>query len=181
MEEKRYSQVKAMLAISKASLRSIMRSPSAVVFTLAFPLIFILVFGFISGGGFVVKVGVSKNSSSGNPVYLVLKNIPAIRLVENTPDAELMSELQKGRIDGIITLSTDTMQHSKIIIDLKTTSASAEKGRVLKMILNDVVNQMNLRTSGMKSSVAEIRQQDIPGRKYKTIDFILPGNWGFRC
>ena len=41
----KYSQTKAMLAIAKASLRSIMRSPSAVVFTLAFPLIFILVFG----------------------------------------------------------------------------------------------------------------------------------------
>jgi len=42
-----YSQFRAMLAISRASLRAILRSPSAVIFSLGFPLIFILVFGFI--------------------------------------------------------------------------------------------------------------------------------------
>ncbi len=46
-----YSQIKAMLAITRASLRSILRSPSAVIFSIAFPLIFILVFGFLSSGG----------------------------------------------------------------------------------------------------------------------------------
>lgn len=46
-----YSQITAMFSITKASFRSILRSPSAVVFSIAFPLIFILVFGFISVGG----------------------------------------------------------------------------------------------------------------------------------
>ena len=45
-----YNQLKAMLAITKASLHAILRSPSAVIFSFAFPLIFILVFGFIGGG-----------------------------------------------------------------------------------------------------------------------------------
>lgn len=48
---KPYSQLTAMLSITKASFRSILRSPSAVVFSIAFPLIFILVFGFIKVGG----------------------------------------------------------------------------------------------------------------------------------
>ena len=42
-----YNQWRAMLAITRASLRSMTRSPSAVVFSLAFPLVFIVVFGFI--------------------------------------------------------------------------------------------------------------------------------------
>ena len=46
----KYSQLRAMLAITKASLRSISRSPSAVVFSFVFPFIFIIVFGFIGGG-----------------------------------------------------------------------------------------------------------------------------------
>jgi hypothetical protein len=49
-----------MFAIARASFRSITRSPSAVVFTLAFPLVFILVFGFIGGGGISVHVAVKK-------------------------------------------------------------------------------------------------------------------------
>ncbi|HNL65926.1 MAG TPA: ABC transporter permease, partial [Ferruginibacter sp.] len=47
----KYSQVRAMLAITKASLRAIFRSPSAVVFSFAFPFVFILVFGFIGNSG----------------------------------------------------------------------------------------------------------------------------------
>jgi ABC-2 type transport system permease protein len=56
---KKYNNLTATLALAKASFRSIMRSPSAVVFTLAFPLIFILVFGFLGGGGTRIDVGVT--------------------------------------------------------------------------------------------------------------------------
>ncbi len=54
----KYSQFRAMFAVTKASLHSIVRNPSAVVFNLVFPLIFIIVFGFISGGGFRIDVAV---------------------------------------------------------------------------------------------------------------------------
>ena len=65
---KNYSQIKAMLAIARASFRSILRSPSAVVFTLLFPLIFILVFGFINGGGLSLDVALDERSDTRNPV-----------------------------------------------------------------------------------------------------------------
>ena len=44
--EKKYNQFAAMVALTKAALKAIFRSPSAVVFSLVFPFIFILVFGF---------------------------------------------------------------------------------------------------------------------------------------
>ena len=50
---KPYSQTKAIFAITKASLRAIFRSPPAVNFGFAFPLIFLLFFGFIGGVVFV--------------------------------------------------------------------------------------------------------------------------------
>ncbi|NJO24812.1 MAG: hypothetical protein HC867_02005 [Bacteroidia bacterium] len=46
-----YNHIKGMLAITKASLKAVFRSPSAVVFSFVFPLVFILVFGFIGGSG----------------------------------------------------------------------------------------------------------------------------------
>jgi ABC-2 type transport system permease protein len=61
-----YSQTRAMMAIAKASFRSITRSPSAVVFTLVFPLIFITVFGFIKGGN--VSLDVAGFVHIGGPV-----------------------------------------------------------------------------------------------------------------
>ena len=60
--QQKYNQFQATMAIARASLTSILRSPSAVVFSLLFPLIFIVVFGFIGGGGISVDVGLDKKS-----------------------------------------------------------------------------------------------------------------------
>lgn len=174
-----YSQLRAMLAISKASFRSITRSPSAVVFTLAFPLIFILVFGFISSGRFSVDLGINTTSHKNNPIYTGLKNIGSIRLIEDARDDELMKELQKGRIDGILTISSGRTINAQYLVNLQTSAASVEKGNLLELILNNVINQMNLNTANLKTATAEFRQQEVHGREYKTIDFILPGQLGF--
>jgi ABC-2 type transport system permease protein len=67
--ESRYSQFKAMLAITRGSLRAIFRSPSAVLFSIAFPLIFILVFGFIGGSGKIsVSVAFTAASDTSKPI-----------------------------------------------------------------------------------------------------------------
>ena len=70
-----YSQLKAMLAITKASLRGQFRSPSAVLFSFAFPFIFILVFGFIgkNAGVPVYKVALAKNCDTTNALYDSIK------------------------------------------------------------------------------------------------------------
>ena len=59
MENKKYNQFKAIKSISKASLISLFRDPSTVVFSILFPIIFIVVFGFLGGGGSVLEVAVS--------------------------------------------------------------------------------------------------------------------------
>ena len=74
---KSYSNFRATMAIAKASFRSIIRSPSAVVFSLAFPLIFIVVFANVGGGGVTVDVGVAKTCDTTGPVYQTLKKILA--------------------------------------------------------------------------------------------------------
>ena len=83
----KYNQGKAMLAITKASLRAIFRSPSAVVFSFVFPFIFILVFGFIGDGGGVpvYKIAIDKNSDTSNALYdslIVSNRIKIVRFWE---------------------------------------------------------------------------------------------------
>src|ERR1700748_2914865 len=98
-----YSNFKATLAIAKASFRSIIRSPSSVVFTLLFPLIFILVFGFISGGGVIcVDVGVAKTNDTLNPVYQAIKKVKVVKLIHDQTEAQMEDDLKKGTIDAIL-------------------------------------------------------------------------------
>lgn len=185
-----YNNFKATAAIAKASFRSILRSPSSVVFTLAFPLIFILVFGFIGGGGITVDVGVAKDCDKQNPIYAVLQKTSIIHLIESQTTVEMNKNLAKGSIDAIINIknnggasptapSTPAMPRPKFMVDVQYTKASLEKGNILKSVLNNVLYRMSTYAQHAPPPVAEVRETTVSGREYKTIDFILPGQLGF--
>jgi ABC-2 type transport system permease protein len=175
---KKYSNLRATLAIAKASLRSILRSPSAVVFSLAFPLIFILVFGFIGGGGISVDVGVAKGNNASSPVYQALKSVKVVHLIESQTDEEMAKELEKGRIDVIIDIRKNQAV-TPYTVNVKYTKASQEKGNIFKTILTNILSKMNERPDAAPPLLAEVKETTVQGRLYKTIDFILPGQLGF--
>ena len=179
MEEKKYSQVKAMLAVSRASLRSTTRSPSAVVFTLAFPLIFIVVFGFIGGGTFSVDVAVKKNCDKNNPVYQALLYVPVVKLDTSLSEAEMKTNLEKGRIDATLSIQVNGAgKMPQYVVSVESSNASRERGNVLKSVLNNIFYNINTEVANIPT-VAELKETEINVREYKTIDFILPGQLGF--
>ncbi|QPH41050.1 ABC transporter permease [Pedobacter endophyticus] len=169
----RYSHTKATLALAKASFRSITRSPSAVVFTLAFPLIFILVFGFLGGGGTRIDVGITPGSDVNNPVIEMLDKTGMIRLVKDKSKADFDKLLEKGNVDAMIDIhkKSNSVAYS---VNVVYTSASRDKGGILKSVLNNIFYDKTL-----KPTVAEIKETTVVGREYRTIDFILPGQLGF--
>ncbi len=173
-----YSNTRATLAIAVASFRSIIRSPSAVVFSLAFPLIFIVVFANIGSSPVRVEVGVSKTCDTQNPVYQTLKNIPIIDLITSETPAEMTSKLSKGNIDAIIDIQKNNTQ-TPYTMHVQYTDASQQKGGVLRSVLNSVFYQINSRNNTTVQPVANMQETTIKGRKYEYIDFILPGMLGF--
>ncbi|MDN3549622.1 ABC transporter permease [Mucilaginibacter aquaedulcis] len=173
-----YSNTKATLAIAKASFRSILRSPSAVVFTLAFPLIFIIVFANIGGGGVTVDVGVAKGSDTISPVYKALKSVKVVNLVQDQSAEEMNTNLSKGSLDAIINIQKNNSR-PPFTINVQYTKASAEKGNILRSVLSNIYYNINNNALKGTPPVAEIRESTIQGREYKYIDFILPGQLGF--
>lgn len=178
----KYSQVKAMAAITRGSLKAVFRSPSAVIFSIAFPLIFILVFGFIGGGGKVsVNVAFDKHTDTTNPLYSVIKGIAGIRVVSK-PDDEIREDLEKGRITAVINIEKSGLENPPYKISLTSSEAvNPQNIQVLQAILNAVIAGVNQRTYNNAPTIAIVNNtvQKIPGRIYRTIDFILPGQLGF--
>ena len=171
-----------MLAITKASLRAIFRSPSAVIFGFAFPLIFILVFGFIGGGGITVRIAL-KNLSDTNNVLMkngLLRN-PSVRLIQYQSEDEARKELSKGNIAAIIEIdSTQSANSYQYSFKTTTSSASMDKFPILQSQLGSVIRIADEQIFPNRPTIAKIeRLPDVPGRQYKTIDFILPGQLGF--
>jgi len=181
MEQKKYSQITAMFALAKASFRSTTRSPSAVVFTLVFPLIFIVVFGFIGGGGFKIGVAIPSDIDKTSPIFKGLEKGNAVNFLENEKAEDIEAGLEKGSIDAWLNIqNTNPIGRPHYVITLKTSKASADKTRILQMILNTIVDKMNLASMPpVEHPMAEIKQTEISGRKYSMIDFILPGQLGF--
>src|SRR5688572_10347362 len=177
MEEKRYSQLKAMLSIARASFRSITRSPSAVVFTLAFPLIFIVVFGFIGRGPMSVNLGIVPNSDTANQVYAVLRSRPEVVLV-HAPQEEQLSLLKEGKLAGILQIQHG-VGDNPMLLTLHTSSASKETGAIVRMFLEHATDKANLGGNPTIHKVAELKSTEIATRKFTSIDFILPGMLGF--
>ncbi len=174
---KRYNNTRATLALAKASFRSITRSPSAVVFTLAFPLIFILVFGFLGGNGIKVDVAIASGSDLDNPVIKGLKNHSLVHLILDKPDEYIRTELEKGQIDAVITVQKNPTGIPAYLAEAQYTSASIDKGSIVKSLLHDLLYTINTKDSD--PAIAKLRESTVQGRVYRTIDFILPGQLGF--
>jgi ABC-2 type transport system permease protein len=80
-----YSQFKAMLAITRASLKATFRSPQAVFFSLFFPVVLIVIFGALSGGsGISFDVGFVAKTDTNNAVYKAITNYKAFHVVKGT-------------------------------------------------------------------------------------------------
>src|ERR1700761_8208776 len=101
-----YNQLRAMLAIAKGSFKAILRNPSAVAFSFGFPLVFILVFGFIGGGPPSVTFALAHQSDTANYVIKGLLSSPVARLSADNDTAAIRKDLQKGRIAAVLTLDS---------------------------------------------------------------------------
>ncbi len=167
-----------MRAITKGSLRSIIRSPSAVIFSIVFPLVFILVFGFIGGGnGISLEVALNKNADTTNTVYNAIKNISSINIV-NEDSLLLKEDLEKGNITAIINIAKNNSGNPEYIIELKSSEAvNPQNIEVLQSILKNVIGNINAQKYPQTQTIATVSKtvEKIPGREYRRIDFILPG------
>ena len=175
---KPYSNFRATMAIARASFRSIIRSPSAVIFGLGFPLIFIVVFANISGRGVAVDVGVAKTCDTASPVYQVLKRNPVVKLITDKTTAEMTTSLSRGDIAAIIDIQKNNAR-PPFTVNVKYCNASAQKGGIFKSLLSTITYQVNSYNNNAPPAVTQVRETTIKGREYKYIDFLLPGMLGF--
>jgi ABC-2 type transport system permease protein len=178
-----YNQFRAMMAITRASFKSIFRSPSAVVFSFAFPLIFILVFGFVGGGGGLsLKISVDDQSDTINPVYKALQKVNGLTLVHKSAK-DINEDLEKGRLTAVIKFHKNLQSSTpEYIIDIKTSEAvNPGNIQVLESLLKGIISGIDRKLYPDASSVAAVNPnlEKIKGRTYTTIDFILPGQLGF--
>src|ERR1700678_4575986 len=83
-----FREIKAVLILSKYSLLATLRSPTSVVFSLLFPIIFIVVFGSMVDQSPTFKVAIAPDCDTTNMVFKAIEGNPSIVLVRNLSPAE---------------------------------------------------------------------------------------------
>jgi ABC-2 type transport system permease protein len=177
---KKYSNLRALRSLIRASLLAILKSPSAIVFTIAFPLIFILVFGFLGeGSNFSIRVAATPGSDTTNMAYSILHQVPVLKWVVRD-SAETNKLLKAGDIVATIDIKQQpqgVQPAYKIVINAASTEI--DKAQQLKGILQGVLQQQDPEIARRQAELMSVDMKVAEVRDYKTIDFILPGQLSF--
>jgi len=176
-----YSNLRALRAMVKASLQSISKSPSSIVFGVAFPLIFILVFGFLGGGkGFSIHVAAAPGSDTTNPFFQSLQHVPVLKWKSEPDTAAVSKDLREGNIVATIDVQKQpegVQPQYKVV--LHAASSQMDKLPQLESVLKEVTQRQDPEIMARTEALARISVQVAEVREFKTIDFILPGQLGF--
>ncbi|MEO5562163.1 MAG: ABC transporter permease [Chitinophagaceae bacterium] len=178
-----YNQSKALWAITRASFKAIFAQPTAIVFSLLFPIIFILIFGAFGDRGVgSYRVALDNQSDTSNFLFMALKSHPMIRIQNYKDTSVLNKDLEKGRVTAILTIKQikDTSNKAHFIIYTKSTSANSNTIFGLKHELDFVKLRFDAKMAENKEEFVRVEEPVITeGRKFRQIDFILPGQLGF--
>src|SRR5690349_19881581 len=97
--------MRALLSLTAANIRSYTRDRAALFWTLAFPLIFILMFGLIFQGGGTAGLNLGWADEDGTPAATTLREgFDSLKGVEITPaDREAsLASMKDGKVDAVI-------------------------------------------------------------------------------
>ena len=180
--DKQYNQLRATLAVAKASFKAMLRNPSAVAFTLVFPLVIILVFGFIGGSPPSVTFALNRQSDSSNYIIQGLLRSKVAKLSYDVDTATIRKDLERGAIAAVLSIDStqSPMGYPQYVIHTQTSSASGDKYPILKMALAQTMQGIESKIVPAQYRLLTLDElPPIPGRHYTIIDFILPGMLGF--
>lgn len=176
------SQFKSALVISKYSLLATLRSPTSIVFSLLFPIIFITVFGsIVPGQAPAIKVAIAKGADTSNSVFTALKKTDAISLQLGLSPGEQAEDLKKGRITAVLSIKKEKSVSPIPHYNVRLQASGASNGNLdlLELLINNAIGKINEKIFPRNPSFATVSVTKIPGRVYRNIDFILPGQLGF--
>lgn len=175
-----YSNIKASKALIKASLQSILKSPSAIVFTLAFPLIFILVFGFIGTDKvYTIPVALASGADKDNPILKNIEHLPTLKWKQaaNKTAEDLLAD---GEVIATIAIRENPIGYTpRHTVFIHSSNAKMQEVQQLKAMLKEVIASQDPELVERTKALAAFDISLAESRKFTMIDFILPGQLGF--
>jgi ABC-2 type transport system permease protein len=164
-----------------ANFKQFIRDRTALFFTFAFPLLFMVIFGLAFSGeqNISYNIGLINNDDSpiGTSISTALQQIPAFEISEGGLDDKL-AELEDGDLSAVVLipaglediLSSGQAADITVYYDPSQTTSSP----IILSVLNESINIINLQLAE-QPVLLNLAQESIQARQLRNIDYLVPG------
>lgn len=165
-----------------ASIKEFVRDRATIFWTLAFPLIFILLFGVIFNGGgspnYTVGMVNEDNGPVGQALASAFKLVPSLK-IENGDRANELDKLKKGQVDMVIVIPADVSQsvaqkQTATVQMYDDPSAGQASSQIKQSLVQAVVANFNKKATNVAPPLA-LQSNSILTQKLTYVDFLVPG------
>ncbi len=164
-----------------ASAKELVRDRTALFWFLAFPLIFIFIFGMVFSGGGDINYSVGLVNESNDPMMeRLVKGISSISVFDiNTGSKEdELSALKDGQRNTVLIIpnvnAQDIFKGETIDLPLYIDASDTNNNQILISIFEKVFMSIESNITG-KSKLFNINPQPIQAKQLSNFDYILPG------
>jgi ABC-2 type transport system permease protein len=185
--------MRSFVQLYMATVREFARDKSALFWTFAFPLFFIVIFGIIFSGDQSIsfKIGlVNEDGTASTQLVQGFKQIDAFKINEGTRDAELKA-LKNGDRSAVIIIPAGTGAAlgannaqltggrqadapGQAMLDVYYDPANQSTSQIVLNVIDKVVAGMNEGITGVKPALT-VQSQTVTTSSLSNIDYLLPG------
>ncbi len=167
----------------KYSLKSFYRNKGAVFWTLLFPIVILLLLGYVMGGGsgtYTLYFNDSDNTTTSQGIIKALQNTTVIEMKDGA-GTDLQQQLKDGKIDIYLEIPKgfeQDMMRAQASGDNVSVQVYYDKskpaGMALVSIISEVLNFLSLRIAGV-NPVVGAQTHDVATQSVSYFAFLLPG------
>ncbi|HHW11320.1 MAG TPA: ABC transporter permease [Firmicutes bacterium] len=174
--------MKAYLLLVLANIREFSRDLMTLFWFLAFPLIFILLFGAIfSGNGdleFQVGLAVEDQGPAAAGIAEAMKAVPIFQITQGDREA-MLAALKEGKLRAVIVLPEDLsaamMVGQRVDLPVYYDAAQQTSREIVLSVMKDMTAELDRRLTGRPQLIGIQAEPIQAGRKMRDIDYLLPG------
>lgn len=172
------------------NVRMWLRSKGTLFWTLAFPVMLILIFGAIFSGADEVEYELhvqDLDDSQSSQIFIeILRDTDMFKIVDVSSNEDVISYIEENNIKRLIVIPEDYEETIFNSIDPNATvnitfyfdQSEQQSNQVVRSIISNVVQSMNMEFSGGRNIINIVDKETIGG-DFDFIDFFLPGMIGF--
>ena len=178
--------MRGLVSLSRANLKSFVRDRAALFWTLAFPVLFVVLFGTIFSGGGNLHYDVGWVDQDGTPAVSQLRAAFERTGLLTLHDGSLETEraaMERGDVDGVIVVPAGTGlaigaasggrggAPATLVVYTDPTRTNASQGLV--QIANAVTMGTNLALSGRPAALA-VQEQTLQTQRLSNVSYFVP-------